>query len=61
MFLKPLRYKAFERNLCFPVSPDFVPFFRLFGRPVSKMLAEPKRETNTNELWFVAKLTFLTL
>ena len=61
MFLKPLKYKAFERIPCFPVSPDFVPFFRLFWRPVSRMLAEPRRETNTNELRFVAELTFLTL
>ena len=61
MFLKPLKYKAFRRISCFSVSPDFVPFFRLFWRPVSKMLAESERETNFNELWFVAKLTFLTL
>ena len=60
VFLKPLKYKAFRRIPCFSVSPDFVPFFRLFWRPVSKMLAEPERETNTNELWFVAELTFLT-
>ena len=61
MFLKPLKYKAFERNLCFPVSPDFVPFFRLFWRPVSKMLAEPRRETNTNELRFESKPWFHTI
>lgn len=61
MFLKPLRYKAFERNLCFPVSPDFVPFIRLFWRPVSKMLAEPRRETNTDELRFESKPWFHTI
>lgn len=61
MFLKPLKYKAFERIPCFPVSPDFVPFFRLFWRPVSKMLAEPQRETNTNELRFESKPWFHTI
>ena len=61
MFLKPLKYKVFERNPCFPVSPDFVPFFRLFWRPVSKMLAEPQRETNTNELRFESKPWFHTI
>ena len=47
MFLKPLKYKAFVRIPCFLVSLGFVLFFRLFLRPVSKMLAEPGRETNT--------------
>lgn len=56
VFLKPLKYKAFMRISCFSVSPDFVPFFRLFWRPVSKMLAEPKRETNYSELRFESKL-----
>ena len=61
MFLKPLKYKVSRRISCFLASLGFVLFFRLFLRPVSKMLAEPGRETNTNELWFVAELTFLTL
>ena len=61
MSLNPLKYKAFRRISCFLVSLGFVLFFRLFLHPVSKMLAEPGRETNTNELWFVAELTFLTL
>ncbi len=61
VFLKPLKYKAFRRISCFSVSPDFVPFFRLFWRPVSKMLAEPERETNSNELWFESKPWFHTI
>ncbi len=58
VFLKPLKYKAFRRIPCFLVSLGFVLFFRLFLRPVSKMLAEPGRETNTNELWFESKPWF---
>ena len=58
MSLNPLKYKAFRRTSCFSVSPDFVPFFRLFWRPVSKMLAETRRETNSNELWFESQLSF---
>ena len=61
VFLKPLKYKAFRRISCFSASPDFVPFFRLFWRPVSKMLAEPQRETNTNELRFESKPWFHTI
>ena len=61
MFLNPLKYKVFRRIPCFLVSLGFVLFFRLFLRPVSKMLAEQGRETNANELWFVAELTILTL
>ena len=61
VFLKPLKYKAFRRIPCFSVSPDFVPFFRLFWRPVSKMLADPQRETNTNELRFESKPWFHTI
>lgn len=56
VFLKPLKYKAFRRISCFRVVSRFVPLFRLFLRLVSKMLAEPKRETNYSELRFESKL-----
>ncbi len=56
VFLNPLKYKVFRRISCFRVVSRFVPFFRLFWRPVSKMLAEPKRETNYSELRFESKL-----
>ena len=56
MSLNPLKYKAFRRISCFKVVSRFVPLFRLFLRLVSKMLAEPKRETNYSELRFESKL-----
>ena len=58
MFLKPLKYKNFRRISCFLVLLGSVLFFRLFWHPVSKMLAETRRKTNTNELWFESKPWF---
>ena len=58
MSLNPLKYKAFRRIPCSRVLSGFVPFFRLFWRPVSKMLAKQLRETNLNELWFESKPWF---